>query len=143
MPRVDATDKRSFDVLPEGEYNFVIVKASDEIGSKEPHNPYVHMQLQEPGSKKNVFENLVFTAKSAFKITNFWRALGHDVKRGEPIEFTAADLQGLSVRAYVSIRLYNGDKQNDVEYFIEPDEVIGFKNPVPPPVPATKTVQPF
>jgi hypothetical protein len=142
MPRIIATEKRSFDVLEEGPYDFVIVKADDRSGKDEPHNPYIHMQMQEPISKKNVFTNLVFTEKTARRVTNFWRALGNEVKVGEPLDFNAVDVQGRSVRAYVSISLYNGDKQNDVEYFIEPDE-IGFKKSVPPPAPTTKTVQPF
>ena len=143
MPRVDATDKRSFDPLEEGEYLFVIAKATDEVGQKEPHNAYVHLQLQEPTSKKNVFENLVFSTSSAWKISNFWRALGHNVKKGDPIEFGGADVQGLEIRAYVSIREYNGDLQNQVDYFIEPDEAELRKQPAPVPPKTTKAVQPF
>jgi hypothetical protein len=141
MPRIIATEKRSFDVLQEGPYDFVIVKAVDRSGEKEPHNPYIHMQMQEPISKKNVFTNLVFTENTARRVTNFWRALGNDVKEGDPLDFNAIDVAGKSVRAYVSISLYNGDKQNNVEYFIEPDEP-GLKKAVPPPA-TTKTVQPF
>ncbi len=143
MPKIDATDKQSFSPLEEGEYPFLIVKAEDKFGKDEPHNPYVHMQLQEPVSKKNVFENVVFSPASAWRVTNFWRALGHNVKKGDPIEFNGADVQGLEVRAYVTISLYQGDKQNDVAYFVEPDEAELSKPPTPVPPPTTKAVQPF
>lgn len=143
MPRIDATDKGNFDPLNEGEYPFLIVKAEDKFGKEEPHNPYVHMQLQEPVSKKNVFTNVVFAAGSAFRVTNFWRALGHNVKKGDPIEFDAADVQGREVRAYVILKKYQGDLQNDVDYFIEPEEAELSRAPAPVPSPTTKAVQPF
>src|SRR6267154_5335066 len=106
MPKIDATDKGNFDPLEEGEYPFLIVNAEDKFGKDEPHNPYVHMQMQEPISKKNVFTNVVFSAGSAWRVTNFWRALGYNVKKGDPIEFNAADVEGLEIRAYVIIKEY-------------------------------------
>lgn len=144
MPKFNATDKQDFDPLEEGEYPFLIVKADDRFGKNEPHNPYVHMQLQELTSKKNVFTNLVFSKGTRRRLTNFWRALGNKVEEDEEVEFNATDVQGREVRAYVSISEYQGDKQNNVEHFIVPDEAEVSRAPAPVPPPSTtRAVQPF
>jgi ureidoglycolate hydrolase len=141
MPRFTASDSNSFEPLSEGDYTFVIVKATDEIGQTSG-NSYIHLQLQEVESKKNVFENVVFTPKTKRRVTNFWRALGHSCKDGDDVEFETADLVGEEIRAHVSVTEYNGDLQNDVEYFIEPDVTQTRKQPAAP-VPTKKPIEPF
>jgi hypothetical protein len=141
MPRIEATDAGSFEALPEGEYCLIAVKANDGFSEK-TNNEYVRIQFQEADSKKTIFFYAVFTKGSAFRVTNFWRALGHKVKKGDPIEFAAEDIPiGVEVQAYLTTREYNGELQNDIKYFIEPD-LTETKKPAAP-VPTKKPVQPF
>jgi hypothetical protein len=144
MPRIQITDDGgSFAALPEGEYTLIIVKANDGFSEK-TNNEYVRIQLQEPDSKKTIFYYAVFTKGSAFRVANFWRALGHKVKKGDWIEFEAQDIPiGTQVQAYLSTREYNGELQNDVKTFIEPDELIGAPKQPIAPAPTKKPVQPF
>jgi hypothetical protein len=141
MPQIEATDERSFEALPAGEYTLVTVKATDGFSEKS-NNQYVKVQLQEPESKKTIFFYAVFVKSVADKVTNFWRALGHNVKKGELIDFTAADVPiGVELRAWVTTRDYNGDLQNDIKTFILPDPA-ETKKPAAP-VPTKKPIQPF
>ena len=70
---------------------------------------------------KKVFDNLVFVDASEWKISNWWRALGFEVVPNQKIDTgESTDLIGRELKAFLSVVEFNGQKQNNIEYFIEP-----------------------
>jgi hypothetical protein len=67
-----------------------------------------------------VFDYLVASASSAWKIDAFRRALGYEVVQGEPVELAAEDLVGRTLRARLKVEEFNGRANNKVEAWLAP-----------------------
>lgn len=108
--------------LPAGDYDVTIVEASETV-SRSTGADMIKLTLDSEapdGSTTKVFDYLVATPGSAWKIDAFRRALGHEVVQGEPVELAAEDLVGLTLRARLKVEEFNGRQNNKVEAWLAP-----------------------
>ena len=126
--------------LPAGDYPVTIVEASETV-SRSTGADMIKLTLdaESPDGTQStkVFDYLVASASSAWKIDAFRRALGHEVVQGEPVELAAEDLVGRTLRARLKVEEFNGRANNKVEAWLAP--LAGSGNapaPAPAPLPA-------
>jgi hypothetical protein len=124
MPTFTGEAARTFDPVPEGDYVLRIEKINLDVVGQKAKNAGAEMwriQYAIEGTDKNVFDNLVFVPKSFWRISNWWRAIGNKLVPGQQIDTgEPEDHLGKPVEAHLSIREYNGIKDNQIDYFIEP-----------------------
>jgi hypothetical protein len=124
MPKFTGEESRKFEPVPEGDYNLTIVKINPETVGERAKNAGAEMwriTYDIEGTNKKVFDNLVFVAKSFWRISNWWRALGQEVLPGKELDTgQPEDHLGSEIKAHLTITEYNGEEQNDIAYFIEP-----------------------
>jgi hypothetical protein len=129
--------------LPAGDYSVTIVEASETV-SRSTGADMIKLTLDAEapdGATAKVFDYLVASASSAWKIDAFRRALGHEVVQGEPVELAAEDLIGRTLRARLKVEEFNGRANNKVEAWLAPLATSG-NAPAPrasaPTAPTTK-----
>lgn len=109
--------------LPAGDYPVTIVEASETV-SRSTGADMIKLTLdaESPDGTQStkVFDYLVASASSAWKIDAFRRALGHEVVQGEPVELAAEDLVGRTLRARLKVEEFNGRANNKVEAWLAP-----------------------
>ena len=108
--------------LPAGDYPVTIVEASETV-SRSTGADMIKLTLDAEapdGATAKVFDYLVASASSAWKIDAFRRALGHEVVQGEPVELAAEDLVGRTLRARLKVEEFNGRANNKVEAWLAP-----------------------
>ena len=108
--------------LPAGDYPVTIVEASETV-SRSTGADMIKLTLDAEapdGATAKVFDYLVASASSAWKIDAFRRALGHEVVQGEPVELHAEDLIGRTLRARLKVEEFNGRANNKVEAWLAP-----------------------
>ena len=108
--------------LPAGDYPVTIVEASETV-SRSTGADMIKLTLDAEapdGATAKVFDYLVASASSAWKIDAFRRALGHEVVQGEPVELSAEDLIGRTLRARLKVEEFNGRANNKVEAWLAP-----------------------
>jgi hypothetical protein len=74
------------------------------------------------GHNKKVFANLVWNQACAGIISNFYRAMGNELKKDDPIDFEADDIIGQTVDAKLKVVTYEGTQKNEVAFYYEPKE---------------------
>jgi hypothetical protein len=124
--------------LPAGDYPVTIVEASETV-SRSTGADMIKLTLdaESPDGTQStkVFDYLVASASSVWKIDAFRRALGHEVVQGEPVELAAEDLVGRTLRARLKVEEFNGRANNKVEAWLAP--LAGSGNaPAPASLPA-------
>jgi len=108
--------------LPAGDYSVTIVEASETV-SRSTGADMIKLTLDAEapdGSTAKLFDYLVASPSSAWKIDAFRRALGHEVVQGEPVELAAEDLIGRTLRARLKVEEFNGRSNNKVEAWLAP-----------------------
>ena len=108
--------------LPAGDYPVTIVEASETV-SRSTGADMIKLTLDAEapdGATAKVFDYLVASASSAWKIDAFRRALGHEVVQGEPVELGAEDLIGRTLRARLKVEEFNGRANNKVDVWLPP-----------------------
>lgn len=130
--------------LPAGDYPVTIVEASETV-SRSTGADMIKLTLdaESPDGTQStkVFDYLVASASSAWKIDAFRRALGHEVVQGEPVELAAEDLVGRTLRARLKVEEFNGRANNKVEAWLAP-LAASSNAPVPAPAPASPAAAP-
>ena len=113
-----------FEPVPEGDYVLTISKIIETLTSKtakNPEKPMWRISYDIAGTGRKVFDNIVFVKTSEWKISSWWRSLGNEVIPDKQIDTgDSSDLIGRELKANLSIIEFNGQKQNTIEYFIEP-----------------------
>ena len=130
--------------LPAGDYPVTIVEASETV-SRSTGADMIKLTLdaESPDGTQStkVFDYLVASASSAWKIDAFRRALGYEVVQGEPVELAAEDLVGRTLRARLKVEEFNGRANNKVEAWLAP-LAASSNAPVPAPAPASPAAAP-
>ena len=130
--------------LPAGDYPVTIVEASETV-SRSTGADMIKLTLdaESPDGTQStkVFDYLVASASSVWKIDAFRRALGHEVVQGEPVELAAEDLVGRTLRARLKVEEFNGRANNKVEAWLAP-LAASSNAPAPAPAPASPAAAP-
>ena len=128
--------------LPAGDYPVTIVEASETV-SRSTGADMIKLTLdaESPDGTQStkVFDYLVASASSAWKIDAFRRALGYEVVQGEPVELAAEDLVGRTLRARLKVEEFNGRANNKVEAWLAP---LAASSNAPVPAPASPAAAP-
>jgi hypothetical protein len=124
MPTFVGEESRKFDAVPEGDYVLTITNIDERTAGEKAKHAGAAMwrityDIGDTGRK--VFNSLTFVQESAWRLSNWWRALGRKVIPKEVIDpGNPQDLIGAELQAHLVVTEYNGDPQNDIAYFIEP-----------------------
>jgi hypothetical protein len=112
-------------VVPEGDYNFVVDEAGEKISQK--GNSMIELQLlvEHDGSTVRVFDYLVFVQKAFPKIDEFRRATGEKLKEGEKVNFEAEDCLDRKGRVHLCVDDFEGRVRNKVDCYLPPDQPAG------------------
>jgi len=133
MPKFTGEASRSFEPVPEGDYDLTITAITRKMASdraKHPGAEMWHVAYEIGDTGKKVFSNLVFVPETNWRISNWWRALGHEVVPGKELDTGEPEEHfGAQLKAHLSIVDYNGDKQNEIQYYIEPRPGDAVKEP--------------
>jgi len=109
-------------VVPEGDYEFVV----DDAGEKESikGNPMIELQLliEHDGAKVRVFDNLVFVESAFWKIDAFRVATGEKLVEGQKVNFEAEDCIDRRGRCHLYVDTYEGRTRNKVDSYLQPEE---------------------
>ena len=128
--------------LPAGDYPVTIVEASETV-SRSTGADMIKLTLdaESPDGTQStkVFDYLVASASSVWKINAFRRALGYEVVQGEPVELAAEDLVGRTLRARLKVEEFNGRANNKVEAWLAP---LAASSNAPAPAPASPAAAP-
>ena len=128
--------------LPAGDYPVTIVEASETV-SRSTGADMIKLTLdaESPDGTQStkVFDYLVASAASVWKIDAFRRALGYEVVQGEPVELAAEDLVGRTLRARLKVEEFNGRANNKVEAWLAP---LAASSNAPAPAPASPAAAP-
>jgi uncharacterized protein DUF669 len=113
-------------VLPEGDYEFVVDDAGEKASSK--GNPMIELQLivEHDGAEVRVFDNLVFVEAAFWKIDAFRVSTGEKLVEGQKVNFEAEDCIGRRGRCHLFTDTYEGRTRNRVDSYLPPEE--GTKN---------------
>lgn len=111
----------TFEPLPEGKYNAVLYDLKPvEFNSGNQGLKADFRILDEPHTKRHVFENYVLLANCMPKLAKLLKACGVDVPDGGTItNFRPSQVVGSKVRINVGQNEWNGKIQNNVK-FVDP-----------------------
>lgn len=118
--------------VPAGDYEVTIVAAAETI-SRNSGAGMIKLTLEvdtADGSSVKVFDYLVATPSSAWKIDAFRRALGQEIVKGETVELVAEDYVGRTLRARLKVDEFNGQQNNKVEAWLAPGATTASARPV-------------
>jgi hypothetical protein len=108
-------------VLPEGDYEFVVDDAGEKESSK--GNPMIELQLlvEHDGAQVRVFDNLVFVESAFWKIDLFRFSTGDELVEGQTVNFEAEDCIGRRGKCHLYVETYEGRTRNKVESYLPPE----------------------
>lgn len=120
---MDEKQAGGFDALPKGEYEVVISEVKVDKSSN--GNPMIKATLtvrtdvDQEGSNRKIFDNLVATEKAMFKFHNLGKALGWEQGREfATLDEYAREILYKPVRIKLGQRTYQDKLQNNVESYI-------------------------
>jgi hypothetical protein len=106
-------------VLPEGIYPFEVINAKEKLSLQ--GNEMIELQLSIQGSSLVVYDNLVFTPKSTWKVDDFRRATGEVLASGVQVDFTAQECLGRCGKVSLVVENFEGRPRNKVMRYIIPE----------------------
>lgn len=118
----------TFEVVPEGDYDFTIVdfeRAHFDGSEKMPpcNMAKVTYEVQAPdGGKARIRQNLFLHTKSQWLLTNFACAIGMMHRGDGQFKINWSQVVGSTGRMRVSVRKYNNRDYNDVKKFYDKDK---------------------
>jgi hypothetical protein len=118
-------------VLPEGVYQFEVKNAKEKLSTN--GNEMIELQLAIEGSSLVVYDNLVFTPKSTWKVDDFRCATGEVLTPGLQVDFTAMDCMGRSGKVELVTEDFDGRSRNKVSRYIILSSTTSNDGALPPP----------
>ena len=119
--------------VPNGDYLVTVIEASETMSKA--GDEMIKLKLEVEGHGVHLYDYLVATEASFWKIDTFRKAIGDRVVEGEEVELSAAALEGRQGHARLRIEEYQGKKSNKVELWIT-DRVSTATPKTTPPAPA-------
>lgn len=104
-------------VVPEGEYDFTVKNAKEEVSSK--GNDMIVLTLQIKDGPV-VIDNLVFTEGAIWKIDEFRVSTGEVINSTEEVSFEADECLGRSGRCSLYVDTFDGRDRNKIEHYLPP-----------------------
>ena len=102
--------------VPNGDYLVTVIEASETMSKA--GDEMIKLKLEVEGHGVHLYDYLVATEASFWKIDTFRKAIGDRVVEGEEVELSAAALEGRQGHARLRIEEYQGKKSNKVELWI-------------------------
>ncbi len=101
-------------VAPEGEHDLTIMAITEKTSSSGNHMLELKLRVEPQGPI--VFDHLVLTDRSGWKLNAFFAALGEDPVEGEDLELE--DFAGRYIRAVLGVEEYDGRNRNIVKKWL-------------------------
>jgi hypothetical protein len=116
--------------VPEGVYDFVVADANDK--QSQNGNEMIELQLiikGPEGQENRVYDNLVFTPNSTWKIDLFRIATGETLVKGQSVEFDATDCLDRTGKCSLIVDEYEGRVRNKVGEYLDPAAIDNSQTP--------------
>ena len=108
---------KTFFVQP-GDYDVTIIDATEAV-SKNTGAEMIKLNLEVDGHGCRLFDYLIASETTFWKVDAFRKAIGDDVVEGEEVEIIAQSLIGRRGRVRLKTEEYNGKTNNKVELWLE------------------------
>lgn len=115
-----------YTLIPEGDYDFRVesVSRGRHNGSEKMpacNKAILKILINYNGKEIAIEHNLFLHSRSEKNLGNFFLAIGLK-KKGEPLHMNWNAVPGAKGRCHVNNREYNGNKYNNIKYFITSEE---------------------
>ena len=110
-------------LVPEGEYTLKVIDAEEGFSQagNEMLKPVFRVLFEDGSEGPKVYENLVFSEKTKWRVDQFVAACGKHPGKGVKFDLFPAMIFGWTCRAKLKIETYNGKDRNKVAEFIITD----------------------
>lgn len=119
MKYISSTNEQRAFFVPEGEYTVRIIEAVETI-SKGSGAEMIKLNLEVEDHGCRLFDYLIASETTAWKVDAFRRALGETVTPGVPVEIHPQELINKTARARLKTEEYNGKTSNKIDAWLEP-----------------------
>ncbi len=99
-----------------GDYLLTVLEATETVSKA--GDDMIKLKLEVEGHGVRLFDYLVATESSFWKIDTFLKAIGETVVEGEEVELVASSLEGRQGYAHLVIEEYQGKQNNKVDAWI-------------------------
>ncbi len=110
----DADDFPRF--VEPGDYLVTVVEATETFSKA--GDEMIKLKLEVEGHRVHLFDYLVATESSFWKIDTFRKAIGERVVEGQEVEMNASDLEGRQGYARLKVEEYQGKQNNKVDIWL-------------------------
>ena len=102
--------------VPTGDYLLTVLEAAETVSQN--GTEMIKLKLEVEGHGVRLFDYLVASESSYWKIDTFRKAIGEAVTQGEEVELLAANLEGRQGYARLRIEDYQGKRNNKVDMWL-------------------------
>jgi hypothetical protein len=102
--------------VPAGDYLLTVLEAAETVSQN--GTEMIKLKLEVEGHGVRLFDYLVASESSYWKIDTFRKAIGEAVTQGEEVELVAANLEGRQGYARLRIEDYQGKRNNKVDMWL-------------------------
>ena len=103
-------------LVPAGDYLLTVLEAAETVSQN--GTEMIKLKLEVEGHGVRLFDYLVASESSYWKIDTFRKAIGEAVTQGEEVELVAANLEGRQGYARLRIEDYQGKRNNKVDMWL-------------------------
>lgn len=102
--------------VPNDDYLVTVIEASETFSKAGDEMIKLKLEVEKHGV--HLYDYLVATESSFWKIDTFRKAIGEAVIEGQEVELNAGDLEGRQGYARLKVEEYQGKKNNKVEMWL-------------------------